>query len=218
MIAGEAVSDIRIALHDPDGVRFSDDVLLLHLTRAQRQVVMIRPDANSYVECVKLTAQSTKQEVPDQGRFIGLVRNVKADGSPGTAITSVERSSLDDSNLLWHMEPPSEVIDNYAFEEKVPTVYWVTPPPAEEVRVELEYSRRPGALIHVEQEMALSDIFLGPIVNYVLYLCLAVNSTSATNWQKGMDNLRQMYVSLGEEAKARLFMSPNVNKQGGGNG
>ncbi|WP_031484420.1 phage adaptor protein [Maridesulfovibrio frigidus] len=218
MIAGEAVRDIRIALHDPDCVRFSDDVLLLHLTRAQRQVVMIRPDSNSCVERVKLEANSTKQEVPDQGRFIGLVRNVKADGSPGTAITSVDRSSLDDSNLLWHMDPPSEIIDNYAFEEKVPTVYWVTPPPAENVRVELEYSRRPGPLTHGEQDMELSDIFLGPIVNYVLYLCLAVNSTSPTNWQKGMDNLRQMYVSLGEEAKARLLMSPNASKQGGGNG
>ncbi len=218
MIAGEAIEDIRKALNDPDGVRFSDDDLLLALTRAQRQVVMIRPDANSYVEYVKLTPHSTKQEVPDQGRFIGLVRNFKADGSPSTAITAVDRASLDDSNLLWHMDPSSEIIDNYAFDEKVPSVYWVTPPPAENVRVELEYSRRPGPLTHVKQEMALSDIFLGPIVNYVLYLCLAVNSSSATNWQKGMDNLRQMYVSLGEEAKARLLMSPNSNRQGKGNG
>lgn len=212
MIASEVIEDIRDSLHDPDGVRWSDDKLLSRLTRAQRYLVMLRPDANSVVERVTLDVCSTKQEVPDQGRFIGLVRNIKADGTPGVAITAVDRASLDDSNLLWHSEPPSDVLDNYAFAEEVPTVYWVTPPPAADVRVELEYSRRPAKIISLEQKLEVSDIFFGPLVDYVLYLCWARNNSSPTNWQKGTDCLRQMYVSLGEEAKARLLIGPNKGK------
>ncbi|WP_432736474.1 DUF6682 family protein [Maridesulfovibrio sp. FT414] len=216
MFAFELIADIRRTLHDPEGLRWSDGDLLDHLTMAQRQVVMLRPDSNSVIERVELAAGSTRQDVPDQGRFIGLVRNVRPDGTPGQAITSVSRAALDGANLQWHSEPPSDVLDNYAFEEEVPSVYWVSPPPAEGVRVELEYSRRPGPVTDLEQELALPDIFAGPLADYVLYRCWAQNSSSAANWQKGTDCLRQMYVSLGEEAKARLLISPNSGKVNNG--
>ncbi|WP_321404030.1 DUF6682 family protein [Maridesulfovibrio sp.] len=216
MLASELMTGLRKALHDPDGVRWNDEDLLDLITRAQRHLVMLRPDASSVVERVTLETGSTRQDVPDQGRFIGLVRNVNGDGTPGMAITPVDRNSLDEANLAWHGEPPSSVVDNYAFEEEVPTVFWVSPAPAAGVRVELEYSRRPPKLESVEQELIVPDIFSDPLEDYVLYRCWARSNSSPSSWQKGMDALRQMYVSLGEEAKARLLISPNSGKVNNG--
>ncbi|WP_319759563.1 DUF6682 family protein [Maridesulfovibrio sp.] len=216
MKASEHITGLRKVLHDPDGVRWSDEDLLDLLTKAQRHLVMLRPDASSVVERVELAPGSTRQDVPDQGRFIGLVRNVKADGTPGLAITPVDRESLDESNLAWHGEPPSSVVDNYAFEEEVPTVFWVSPAPAAGVRVELEYSRRPPKLESIEQKLIVPDIFSDPLEDYVLYRCWARNNSSPNSWRKGMDCLRQMYVSIGEEAKARLLISPNSGKVNNG--
>jgi len=215
MIASEIITDLRKALHDPDGVRWADKTLLGLITKAQRHLVMLRPDASSVVERVELTSGSTRQDVPDQGRFIGLVRNINADGSPGMAITPVDRVSLDEINLAWHGEPPSEVIDNYAFEEKVPTVFWVSPAPAAGVRVELEFSRRPPKLESLEQKLIVPDIFADPLEDYVLYRCWARSNSSSSSWQKGMECLRQMYVAIGEEAKARLLISPNSEVKNG---
>lgn len=216
MLASEIINPVLKSVHEDvdNPVRWSIADLCEYLTDAMYQIVLLRPDANAKVEAVELVAGSTKQTLPDGGtQLLGVVRNMGADGqTPGQAIGLVLRPSLDAANLAWHTAIGEEVIDHYAFNEKTPQVFWVTPVPAEGVFIEIEYAKTPTAVIDKDSVIDLNPIWKGPLTNYVKYRCYAINAASQADNLKANEFLSRFYMDLGEEAKARLVFNPNADE------
>ena len=216
MQAVTVVEKVLTDLNDPDGVRWDRKKILEYLTDAQRQVVLLRPDANAETQVVKLVAGTTRQELPEGAtQLLGIVRNMGNDGTvAGRPITLVERDALDAVNAAWHEELPSESIDHYSYNDKVPEVFYVTPPPADSVYVELEFGRDPVAVTDENEELPLKNIWSEPLREYVMYRAYTRNEASMEDVAKGEKHLSRFYLALGEEAKAKLVFSPNNDQTG----
>lgn len=196
-------------------VRWSAAELLGYLTDAMRAVVLLRPDAYSVTVPVQLSTGSTKQSIPADGaRFLGIVRNMGADGlTPGLPVTPVKREDLDAANQDWHVEGFSAVVDHFVYDDTVPTIFYVTPPPAAGVYVDLSYAKIPQAIESAESDLPLNAIWAEPLREYMMYRAYTRNDSSSEDLSKGERHLSRYYLVLGEEAKAKLVFSPNFREE-----
>ncbi len=184
-------------------------MLLGYLTDAMRQTVLIRPDANAAVEIVALTAGATKQQVPSGAvRFLGLLRNINSDGSPGFPITPTTREAMDASILTWHEDSSSGAVDHYLFNPDTPLVFYVYPAPASGVRVEMEYAKDVAAVAALTETLPLANIWSEPLREYVLYRAFSLNAVAQVDGAKALSHLKQYYLAIGEEARAKAIFNP----------
>lgn len=211
----EALTDLKEGdIENP--VRYTHAKMLTWLTAAMRQIVLMRPDANPVVEPMKLTAGQTKQSIPAGAtHFIGLIRNLGSDGeTPGYPISIVNREDLDGFDIDWHTAEQETVIDNYTFNEKTPTIFFVTPRPADNVYVEIEYSTPPAKATDMNEDIALAEVWAEPMREYIMHRAYSLNDSTAADQAKGRKHLSNFYLLLGEETKARLVYSPNTDNGG----
>lgn len=209
MLAGALVERLREDLHDADGVRFPDDVLLGFLSDAQRTVVLCRPDANAVLRSVHLEAGSTRQALPSDGvRFLGVVRNMGADGTtPGRAVRLVDMDAMNASYASWHTLSGVEVRDCCP-DESTPTVYWVSPVPGENQWVEIKFSANPDDLDNASDAISVFDTFAEALREYALYRAYARNDAVIDYQTRANLHLQRFYSLLGQDAQARYLSSP----------
>lgn len=197
--------------------RWKADALLGYLDDAMRAVVLLRPDAYSVTVPVLLATGSTKQSIPADGvRFLSIVRNMGSDGqTPGLPVTPVAREDLDAANQDWHDEGFSTVVDHFIYDDTVPTVFFVSPPPAAGVYVDVSYARIPPNTSGLDVELPLNAIWAEPLREYMMYRAYTRNDASSEDMAKGERHLSRYYLVLGEEAKAKLVFSPNFRQEPG---
>lgn len=220
MLAQELVVKVARDLGDYESgyehVRWGVADLLEYLGDAMRVVVLLRPDANAVTVPVLLSTGSTRQAIPvDGARFIGVVRNMGADGqTPGLPVSLIKREDLDAANQGWHVEAFSEVIDHFVFDDAVPTIFYVSPPPASGVWVDLSYARLPLPPRAAGDVLPLSEIWAEPLREYMMYRAYTRNDSSSEDLAKGERHLSRFFTVLGEESKAKLVFSPNFDRAG----
>jgi len=210
MVASDVLNRVSAVLNDASRARWKAPMLLEFLTDAMRQAVLLRPDANSTVAVIELRAGDTKQHIPTNAvRFLSLVRNMGAGGStPGAPIIPTTREAMDSASASWHTEGLSTSIDHYLYNPDTPSFFFVSPPPADDVFVEMEFAQDVQDLVDLTDELALSSIWIEPLREYVLYRAYSINSTSTTDRARADSHLRQFYLAIGEEAKAKLLFNP----------
>lgn len=215
MKAGQLTKRVRKTLHDNDGVRWTDEDLFDYLTASCRELVNLRPDARAVTESIELIANSTRQSIPAGGyKLIDIVRNMGADGkTPGYPVKITTRDDLDDSNAGWHMDDPTDEVDNYTFDDANPTVFYVTPPPDESVFVEIVYSKAPPEIESVDDDIVVDEAFEESLRKYMMYQAFSEDHADPADIQKAASYLSQFYLSLGEEAKAKIAFTPNRQLQ-----
>ncbi len=186
-----------------------------YLTSACRELVSLRPDTRAVTESVKLAAGSTRQTIPAGGfRLLDIVRNMGADGeTPGYPVQITDRDALDDANTSWHMDDPEDEIDNFTFDDTNPTVFYVTPPPADSVFVEMVYSKSPARIEDMGDPIVVDEAYEGTIRKYMMHRAFCTDDAAPTDFQKAAQYLSQFYLSLGEEAKAKIAFTPNRQLQ-----
>jgi len=213
MIASDIIIAAAKQLNDVGYVRWSLADHYTYLTEALRQCVIIQPRANAVTESLQLTASSTRQALPaDACALIDIVRNMGANGTtPGYAITVADRQTLDTANASWHSAAGSTVIDNYTYDDRSPTIFYVTPPvhASTKVYVEICYSKTPGAVSALTDDLEIMDVYQGPVLEYHMYRCLNVNHASEADRQAAQTHLGYFYAMLGEKEKAAMMLSPN---------
>jgi hypothetical protein len=223
MLAGEILTRARDDLQDTDGVRFTTPMLLEWLSDAQRALVLLRPDAGAVIRVVLLLPGRTLQDLPEDGvRFLGVLRNVKPgeeEGTflPGRAVMLTTLEALNSGVPLWHNAGVSPVVYEYAPDETTPSHFWVSPPPAENVWVEIKYALNPPEVTGEDQELAVFSTFAEPLREYVLYRAYSRNDQPIDYQGRANLHLQRFFTSIGEEAKARLYSSP-LNELGGAGG
>jgi hypothetical protein len=220
MLASELVVDVARDLGDYESghehARWPVEDLLGYLADAMSVVVLLRPDAAAVTVPVLLTAGFTQQHIPADGaRFLGVVRNMGGDGrTPGLPVSAISREDLDAANQNWHGDPTAVSIDHFVFDDAVPTVYYVSPPPAGDVWVDLSYAKLPGRPATQDAGLPLPDIWREPLREYMMYRAYTRNESSMDDISKGERHLTRFFTVLGEESKAKIVFSPNFN--GGG--
>lgn len=171
VLASEIITRVREILVDEGASqRWTDAELLRALSDGQRTIAAMFPDQATKVATV-LLVEGTRQELPTDGEsLITVYRNMGASGTlPGRAIRLIKREILDDQNPYWHAEGKTSLIYNYVYDPLDPQAYSVYPPANGVSYVQLNYSFNPPEVSALSTAISLSDIYLTPLTDFVLY-------------------------------------------------
>lgn len=210
LTAQNIIDRAETILQDTTNVRWLATELLQWVNDAQRQIVLLKPDANPTVASVLLTS-GTKQTVPSGGtQFIDLARNMgSAPGStPGNAITYIDRNILDEQQPGWHAATPSAVVQHFTFDGRNPKVFYVYPPATGTAYAEIHYAASP-ADIGLSDAISLGDIYANPVLDWVLYRAYSKDADYAANEQRSAGALARFYQALGLKSSGEDQADPD---------
>lgn len=188
------------------GTRWLDNELLDWINDAQREIVLLKPNAYSSVEDISLNS-GTKQEIPSAGLLLlSVVRN-----SNGRAIRRVDRDILDSENPDWHTASSSSTVEHYVFDEDSPTTFWVYPPNTGGSAVEAILAKAPSDLNSLGDSLVLNDVYANVVLDFVLYRAYSKDTDYAGNSQRANVHYTAFNASLGVRVQAESASSPNLN-------
>lgn len=200
MLASDIIDRVSTAIFDATSVRWAVPELLRHITDAERQIIVLRPDAGSITATLTLVAGS-KQSIPANTgiRFLRAIRNMGLSPSadaPGRAIRECSRVALDNEMPDWHYANPAAVIQHYVFDNIAPKIFYVYPPAQAGTKIEAVYSAVPVAVTAAGQTLTLSDQFVNAVVDWVLFRCYAKDAAYAGNMQRAQAHLEMFANTL----------------------
>lgn len=214
---------VTIRYNDADYTRVSRQMYLSFLDDALNQLILARPDSHVKTAVVQLTA-GTRQTLPTEGyNLIAIYRNMLDNGddtyTEGAPILQVEREQLDMFSD-WHQGTTVTTVEQYAYDSNTPKTYWVSAPISsdEPVYIELDYSYGADKFADMdlefeevtELELPVDDVFLLPIVNFMLYLLFSTDTGSTGDAVIAQRYEQSFYQSLGIEYQATLLVMPKV--------
>lgn len=217
MLGSDIVSRLRLVVNDADAIRWTSAELVLWINDGCRYIALKRPDSCSVNGTMSLAAGS-KQSVaglsPAGLRVLDIVRAT----ATGRAIRLVDREVLDTQLPTWHAASQG-VPTNWVFDNRDPKTFYVYPPAAANTQIELIYARNPVALAS-ESELASvtlspDDIYIDPLVNYVLYRVYGKDADFAQNAQLSAGYLAACRAALGDKTGTDAAFSPDFNATGG---
>ena len=227
------VNRARIVLQettDP-GVRWPVLELQDWLNDAYREIILLRPDANSESEwfaCSSgtrqwLTGPASTFSCGDYGvpastgfphalRLLDVVQN-----QHNRAIRLINRAVLDDQRRAWHSEQETTYIEHFMFDPRLPREFLVYPPASECARIEVVFSSVPVAHDLTESQLIdlstaetikLPDSYSNAILDYILYRAFTKDAEYAANLERALMHYQAFQNSLGVKTQANTVTDP----------
>ena len=211
-------------LNDEGAVRWTRLELQDWINDAYKEIVLLRPDANSQTATVTLAA-GTRQKLSDAGtinlptalRVLDVIRNMAATSNK-RAVRFVDRRVLDDQLSGWHAETQSVNVVHWMFDIRTPKEFLVYPPATALAQIELAYSSVPTA--HALGASALDpagndatvinldDIYANVILDYLLYRAYSKDAEYAANGQRAINHINSFNASLGAKTTTDIATAP----------
>lgn len=201
-------------LMDVNNVKWTRSELLSWINDAQRQIVIMSPNATNKVAVMKLET-GTRQSIPSDGwTLLNVIRYMGTDGQkPGRAVRLASFDMLDAYNPNWHSVTPSVVPQTYVYDQQDQTVFYVYPPNTGAGYVQINYSPEPADLTVESQTIAIKDIFETAILDYVLYRACSKYVDYAPGLEAAKGYLTTFMSTMGQKSKSELDNSPNQDLQ-----
>lgn len=199
---------------DP-GVRWPVTELQDWLNDAYREIILLRPDANSESDdfvCAAGTRQSLVARFPNALRLLDVVRN-----QHNRAVRQIDRAILDDQRRGWHGETQTTLIEHFIFDPKLPREFLVYPPAQAGATLEVAFSSVPtshmlseAALISASttDTIKLVDSYANAILDYILYRAFTKDAEYAANFERAAAHYAAMQSSLGVKTQSDTAANP----------
>jgi hypothetical protein len=211
----EIIDRAQIILQDTTGTRWAKQELLKFFNDAQREVVLVRPDAktvNTTFNCVA----GSKQTLPSAAlRLLDVVRNVS-----GKAIRQIDRRIMDDQLPDWHNTPSAGtvLIEHYIYNPLDPKTFYLYPKPTNTAQIEIVYSSSPTTITSAggpndladiaSTTIDIDDIYANAILDYLLYRAYSKDSEYAGNVARAQAHLQAFQNALGIKTQSDSASTP----------
>jgi hypothetical protein len=217
----EIMNRAQTILQDTTAVRWPLPELQLWLNDSYREIVLMRPDANTQTgtfTCATGSRQVLTSVFSNALRLMDIVRNVAATSNK-TAVRLVDRQSLDDQRRGWHNETTAVNIQHYMFDPKLPKEFMVYPPATDLAQLEVVYSSVPLAHALTEAQLGnpattevinLDDSYANAILDYILYRAYSKDAEYAANAQRAVAHYQAMQASLGMKTASDQAAQPGA--------
>ena len=212
----DIIDRASIILQDVAHVRFPEAELLKFFNDAQREVVLLRPDANMQ-NATMTCAAGSKQTIPAIGlRLVNVIRNVG-----GRAITQVDRQILDETLPDWHQSVAdvTRKIEHFIFDPADPKHFYVYPSALNSFVLEVLYSSLPTPISISNfgtdtTVISLDDIYANCLLDYILYRSYQKDAEFSGNAQKAVMHYQGFTSALGSKTQVdgALTPTPNINQ------
>lgn len=224
----DVIDRVTLMYHDKEYIRLTKRQYLQLLDDALLQLVLTRPDSHEKREIVQL-AVGTKQKLPNNAiTLLDIYLNKDYieeldDYVDGKAVYQVARKDLDYFKGNWHKTiVPYSDIDEFAYDMRTPKTYLVNPPvhALSKVFVEIGYSCPCEEFaMMLEDESVIFDLtipvaeeYRNALVNYMLYLCYSVNSTSENDQNTAQRYFQTFMQLLGVENTSSISGSAHIKE------
>lgn len=208
--AKSIIDKAAIQLTDIPNVRWTRAELLGWLNDAQRQIVIMSPNATNKIAVMKLIA-GTRQSIPSDGwTLLEVVRYMGTTGTkPGRAVRLASRELLDAFNPDWHSDTPNNMPRNYIFDLQDQTAFFVYPPNTGNGYLEVNYSPDPVDLVAETETIKLNNIFETAILDYILYRACSKDAEYAPGLALAAGYLQTFTTAMGQKSQSEASNSPN---------
>lgn len=215
VLASSIISRAGALLADAAYDRWTQAELLDWLNDGHREIVSVRPSANPKTAVVTLAA-GTRQAMPAEAyQLIRITRNMDADGvTPGWAVRLTDMALLDQQSPDWHMEAQKTRVRQYTYDIREPLAFYVYPPAAAGVKVEMTYSYPPATVAAVGNTITIPDIYANALLDYVLFRAYAKDGEHPANAARAAAYRQSFENSLGLKAQADSASQPTATGTG----
>lgn len=215
MQAGDVLAGVSEILQDTGQVTWTEPQLLGWLNEALLSVCLLRQDAYTATESVKL-APGTRQVKPGGSRqILDVTRNMGADGNTvGRVIHFADLHKLDLINPNWHLATPKTVVREWFRDQRSPDVYYVYPPvPSNpDVYVQVLVSKTPPEIVTPAEPILLSDEYSPALREWVLYRAFGRDSENTPNASRSMGYIKSFFNLLGVKTPVDVAFSAEVTE------
>lgn len=211
-------------LLDITSVRWQANELVRWLNDAQREVLIVRPDAVNRTSTVTLAA-GARQNLDNMSLAPAPVKLIEVShNTTGTkgAITQVKRSMLDTQLPGWYNLPGTLNIQHYTYDVRDAKTLYVYPPALATTQIELMYAGTPidvvepapGALFSdVAGVIAVPDIYANAMLDYVMYRAFSKDTEVAGNGARSQSHYAAFTASLAAEISATIAVQPQSSSR-----
>lgn len=201
-------------LTDTTNVTWTLDKVQGWLSEAQRQIVLLRPDANSIAEEFTPVAGSTKQSLPtDAFRLLDIPHTIVS-GLPSSAITIVSRITLDKFTRSWHNVAEVDEPLHYVYNDQVPEVFYLYPKPSASTRIEIHVSKIPDEPdFNADPDVTIHSGYEAAMIQYAVWRCLSRADDQSPDTQAAELAYQKFIQLLGMEAQSKNAVSPSNREQ-----
>lgn len=208
--AKSIIDKAAVQLTDLSNVRWTRAELLSWLNDAQRQIVIMSPNATNKIAVMKLIA-GTRQSIPSDGwTLLEVIRYMGTAGTkPGRAIRLASRELIDSYNPDWHSDTPNVVPRHYIADPQDQTAFFVYPPNTGNGYVEINYSPDPVDLVSENETIKLNNIFETAILDYILYRACSKDAEYAPGLALAAGYLQTFTVAMGQKSQSESSNNPN---------
>lgn len=211
-------------LQDEDATRWTLPELADWINEAVKAILLAKPSAHSETEVLSLS-EGTYQTVPDGSlSLLRVVRNITSEGPPrvgGRIVRVTTRDALDAQEPYWHdptRVPYKKEVRQFVFDEEEPESFYVYPGNDGTGKVEAVLSKLPTAiaasgdadtLASYAQDIGLQDVYLPPILDYVLYRAMSKDD-EAGNPAGAIMHFQAFSTAVGLKVQVEGANSPNA--------
>jgi hypothetical protein len=211
----------KTLLQDEDFVRWSVTELQYWLNDAYKELVGIRPDANTQTSeyaCVAGPRQVITSSFANAIRLVEVVRNL-ATTSNKSSVRLTSRKSLDTQQRSWYSETPTVNIELYMFDPRTPKEFLVYPPATTAARLEVIYSVLPADHTLSEAQLVnqataetirIDDIFSTALLDYMLYRAYSKDAEQPAMAARAVAHYQAFQSALGVKQQVDAASQPGV--------
>lgn len=213
--SNEILTQVNSLLNDDGFIRWPKLELLGYFNKAQKAIVLRRPDAYTIDIDDFTCVVGTKQTLPnDSHRLIDIPRNLIS----GMAIRGpYERMTLDDNYPSWFSGNTAVNAELFIYDERNPKTFYLYPGVIAGTKLTVVISKVPPITTLVQndndQVIALDDIYENAITEWILYRCYSKDAEYAANPSKASLHLNSFKTQLGEKSQADSAMASETIKE-----
>lgn len=206
MVIDELIKHVTDALNDAEMVTWEKDKVVRAIYQGIVSTTGYRPDACTAIEVVTLDS-GVQQSLPDGAqRLLDAYCNVAEDDSDASPPLEIHtKSDKDQLDPTWYGEAASGTIYEVLYDERMPDVFWVSPPALEGTKIKLGVTRVPAPL-NPEQssatEFPLKEKYQPAVIAWALYLLFGGDKPESPNYGRALDHKATFFNLLGVKAQS----------------
>lgn len=217
----EIIGRVEHILQDSN-VRWPRLELQSWINEAYLASVLLRPDANAKTgtfTCAAGSRQVLTAQFSSGLQILDITRNLAA-SSTKKVVRLVQRSVLDDQKPTWHTETGTVNVQHYMYDPRQPKEFFVYPPATTSAQLEIVYVDIPGAHALSESAldpagsdttvMLLDDIYMSPVIDWVLYRAYSKDAEYGTNEQRAAAAYQTFNSAMGAKSQTDSAVSPQA--------
>jgi len=205
MIVSALEAHLRELLTDIDADEYTSELIRDALYSAEMVIHSYRPDATA--ETFGFTcAEGSRQLLPlGYSQLLAVIRN-----TGGLSVSLVDEKNLNTLTPDWQQRTPQPTTDEYTFDVREKSVFYVNPPVIDGALLEVFASKKPLPYSGDDPETVVDDTYRQPLIEFAMFVLLSPEREGSPNFSRASRHLQTFASLLGVDWQAINTQSPKA--------